>query len=148
LPPRSCAPGWLYPPRRRTTAAIDTTLYANLSFSFFTTPRRWLGFMSVPYVLEVTPRFGSRQFRNSSLTSKPIRATVDFASGGNGSGQHIAGEMFKMMTDTEMVHVPYRGGAVALIDRMARQVAFCAVRITAGRWRAVMYSMRQLVGPT
>ena len=43
-------------------------------------------------------------------------------SGGNGSVQHVSGELFKMMTGINMVHVPYRGGAPALTDLLAGQV--------------------------
>jgi tripartite-type tricarboxylate transporter receptor subunit TctC len=44
------------------------------------------------------------------------------ASSGNGSTIHVSGELFKMMTDIKMVHVPYRGGAPALTDMISGQV--------------------------
>jgi tripartite-type tricarboxylate transporter receptor subunit TctC len=44
------------------------------------------------------------------------------ASGGNGAPEHMAGELFKMMTGASMLHVPYRGAAPALTDLLARQV--------------------------
>jgi tripartite-type tricarboxylate transporter receptor subunit TctC len=47
---------------------------------------------------------------------------VNMASSGNGSAPHVSGELFKMMTGVEMVHVPYRGGAPALTDLLGGQV--------------------------
>jgi tripartite-type tricarboxylate transporter receptor subunit TctC len=47
---------------------------------------------------------------------------LNMASNGNGALQHLAGELFKMMTGVEMVHVPYRGAAPALTDLMSGQV--------------------------
>src|SRR5207244_1375427 len=46
----------------------------------------------------------------------------NMASAGNGSQQHVAGELFKMMAGVDMVHVPYRGGGPALIDLLGGQV--------------------------
>src|SRR5262249_21142261 len=47
---------------------------------------------------------------------------VSMASGGVGSSQHLAGELFKMMAGVDMIHVPYRGGAPALIDLVGGRV--------------------------
>jgi tripartite-type tricarboxylate transporter receptor subunit TctC len=51
---------------------------------------------------------------------------VNFASAGVGTPQHICGELFKMMTGVNMVHVPYRGGAPAIADLLAGQVRSCS----------------------
>src|SRR5215475_3213695 len=47
---------------------------------------------------------------------------INMASVGNGTGPHVAGELFKMMTGVSLVHVPYRGGAAALTDLLGGQV--------------------------
>jgi tripartite-type tricarboxylate transporter receptor subunit TctC len=47
---------------------------------------------------------------------------VNMASGGIGEPSHVTGELFKMMTDVSLVHVPYRGGGPALTDLIAGQV--------------------------
>jgi Tripartite tricarboxylate transporter family receptor len=47
---------------------------------------------------------------------------INMASSGNGSSAHVAGELFKMMTGVDMVHVPYRGNAPALTDLLGGQV--------------------------
>src|SRR5262245_37167861 len=69
---------------------------------------------------------------------------INMASGGVGSPQHVYGEVFKMMTGVEMLHVPYRGGGPALTDLLAGQVsvmfdtlATSIEHIRAGRLRAL-----------
>jgi tripartite-type tricarboxylate transporter receptor subunit TctC len=69
---------------------------------------------------------------------------LNMASSGNGSTIHMSGELFKMMTGIQMVHVPYRGGAAALTDVMAGQVHVmfdniptCAEHIKAGNLRGL-----------
>jgi tripartite-type tricarboxylate transporter receptor subunit TctC len=47
---------------------------------------------------------------------------LSYASGGTGSSLHVIGELFKMMAGIDMVHVPYRGGAPALIDLLGGRV--------------------------
>jgi tripartite-type tricarboxylate transporter receptor subunit TctC len=54
---------------------------------------------------------------------------INMASAGSGSGNHIAGELFKMMTGVNLVHVPYRGAGPALVDLLGGQVASLARRL-------------------
>jgi tripartite-type tricarboxylate transporter receptor subunit TctC len=54
--------------------------------------------------------------------AKTNRGKINMASGGVGSGNHLAGELFKMMTGVDLVHVPYRGAGPALIDLLGGQV--------------------------
>src|SRR5262249_14865369 len=72
---------------------------------------------------------------------------LNFASAGNGTASHVAGELFKMMAGVDLVHVPYRGGAPALNDLLAGQVqvAFDTLStsieaIRAGKVRALAVS--------
>ena len=67
-------------------------------------------------------RFRPRRFPSSSPMPRPIRARSTWRSAGNGTAAHVAGELFKMMTGVDMVHVPYRGGAPALTDLLGGQV--------------------------
>jgi tripartite-type tricarboxylate transporter receptor subunit TctC len=75
--------------------------------------------------------------------AKTNRGKLNMASGGVGSGNHLAGELFKMMTGTDLVHVPYRGAGPALIDLLGgqMQVLFATVSSSIGyvrdfaRWR-------------
>ena len=103
-------------------AAINTTLYQNLSFNFLEDLTPVAGVLSVPYVMEVTPSLRAKTVPEFIAYAKANPGTINFGSGGNGAGQQIAGEMLKMMTGIDMVHVPYRGGALALVDLMAGQV--------------------------
>ena len=75
------------------------------------------------------------------------------ASAGNGTGPHLAGELFKMMTGIDLVHVPYRGGGPALTDLLGGQVqvmfattASSIEYIRAGRLRALAVTSREAIG--
>ena len=63
---------------------------------------------------------------------------INMASGGVGSTPHLAGELFKMMTGVNMLHVPYRGDAPAITDMLAGQdqVMFDMVLLSHGTWRS------------
>src|SRR5207253_5432442 len=76
----------------------------------------------VPLVMEVTPSFPVKTVPEFIAYAKANPGRINFGSAGNGTGQQIAGEMFKMMAGIDMVHVPYRGGALAMIDLIAGQV--------------------------
>ena len=67
-------------------------------------------------------RFRPRRFPSSSPTPRPIRARSTWRRPASEAAPHVAGELFKMMTGVNMVHVPYRGGAPALTDLLGGQV--------------------------
>ena len=75
-----------------------------------------------PYVMVVHPSVPARPFPSSSPTPRPIRARSTMASAASARAPHVAGELFKMMTGVDMVHVPYRGGGPALTDLLGGQV--------------------------
>ena len=103
-------------------AAINATLYQNLEFNFLKDLAPVAGVYSVPYVMEVTPSLPARTVREFIDYAKTNPGKINFSSSGNGSGQHIAGEMFRVMTGVDIVHVPYRGTPDALVDLMAGRV--------------------------
>jgi len=70
----------------------------------------------------VNPSFPARTVPEFVAYAKANPHKVNMASNGNGALQHLAGELFKMMTGIDMVHVPYRGAAPALTDLMSGQV--------------------------
>ena len=76
----------------------------------------------VPQVMEVTPSFPARTVPEFIAYAKANPGKVSFASAGNGSVAHVTGELFKMMTGVDMLHVPYRGAALALTDLIGGQV--------------------------
>jgi tripartite-type tricarboxylate transporter receptor subunit TctC len=73
-------------------------------------------------VLVVNPSIPSKTIPEFIAYAKANPGRINMASNGIGTGQHVAGELFKMMTGVNMVHVPYRGGASAIADLIAGQV--------------------------
>jgi tripartite-type tricarboxylate transporter receptor subunit TctC len=65
----------------------------------------------------VNPSFSAKTVLEFIVYAKSNAGKVNMASAGTGSGPHVTGELFKIMTGTDMLHVPYRGGAPALTDR-------------------------------
>jgi hypothetical protein len=102
--------------------AINTTLYHNLNFFFSATSRQLLALLASRFSWWSIQRFQRRQFPTSLLTPKP--------SNGNGGLLHLAGELFKMMTGVDLVHVPYRGAQPALTDLISGQVQVMFVAST------------------
>src|SRR5262249_59376984 len=76
----------------------------------------------VPQVMEVNPSFPAKTVPEFIAYAKAHPGQISFASAGNGSVAHVTGELFKMMTGVNMLHVPYRGAPPALTDLIARQV--------------------------
>jgi tripartite-type tricarboxylate transporter receptor subunit TctC len=90
--------------------AINTTLYQNLNFNFIRDIAPVASVMRVPLVLEVHPSVPATNVPEFLAYAKSNPGKINLASGGNGSAQHVAGELFKMMAALDMIHVPYRGG--------------------------------------
>jgi tripartite-type tricarboxylate transporter receptor subunit TctC len=105
-----------------TSQAINATLYDKLNFNFMRDIAPVAGIMRVPHVMEVSPAFPAKTVPEFIAYAKANPGKINFASGGNGSGAHVAGELFKMMTGVKMVHVPYRGEANAVPDLIGGQV--------------------------
>ena len=80
------------------------------------------GLIRVPNVMEVGPSFPAKTVPEFIAYAKAHPGEISFASAGNGSVAHVTGELFKMMTGVDMLHVPYRGAPPALTDLIAGQV--------------------------
>jgi tripartite-type tricarboxylate transporter receptor subunit TctC len=102
--------------------AINATLYGNLNFDFIRDFSPVGGVFRVPNVLEVHPSLPVTTVPEFIAYAKANPGKLNFASGGVGATQHMAGELFKFMTGVDMRHVPYRGSAPALIDLLSGQV--------------------------
>jgi tripartite-type tricarboxylate transporter receptor subunit TctC len=102
--------------------AINATLYKKLSFNFLRDIALVAGMVRVANVMEVNPAVPATTLPEFIAYAKANPGKLSFASGGNGSTLHVLGELFKMMAGIDMVHVPYRGGAPALIDLLGGQV--------------------------
>ena len=101
---------------------INATLYDNLSFNVLRDIAAVVGIVRTPNVMEVTPSFPAKSVPEFIAYAKNNPGKINMASAGIGTSQHIAGELFKMLTGTNLLHVPYRGIAPALVDLISGQV--------------------------
>jgi tripartite-type tricarboxylate transporter receptor subunit TctC len=104
------------------TSAINATLYDKLNFNFIQDIAPVAGVIRLPVVLVVNPSFPAKTIPEFIAYAKANPGKLNMASAGNGTGSHVAGELFKMMAGVSMQHVPYRGGAPALTDLLGGQV--------------------------
>ena len=103
-------------------SAINATLYDTLSYDFIRDIAPIAAIMRVPNVMEVNPSVPVKTVPEFIAYAKANPSKLNFASPGNGTTAHMAGELFKMMAGVNMIHVPYRGGAPAVADLIAGQV--------------------------
>ena len=101
---------------------VNATLYDNLNFNFTRDIAPVAAVLRSPNVLEVHPAVPAKTVPEFIAYAKANPGKLNMASGGNGASQHISGELFKMMTGINMLHVPYRGEALALPDLLGGQV--------------------------
>jgi tripartite-type tricarboxylate transporter receptor subunit TctC len=102
-------------------AAINATLYDNLSFNFIR-DIAVVGIIRGPLVVIVHPSVPAKTVPEFIAYAKANPGKISMASAGTGNATHLAGELFKVMTKTDMTHVPYRGAAPAVSDLLGGQV--------------------------
>jgi tripartite-type tricarboxylate transporter receptor subunit TctC len=102
--------------------AINATLYEKLNHNFMRDIAPVAGLIRFPNVIVVNPSVPAKTVPELIAYAKANPGKLNMASSGNGSTIHVSGELFKMMTGVNMVHVPYRGGAPALTDMISGQV--------------------------
>ena len=102
--------------------AISATLYKHLNFDFIRDTVPVAHFMQVPNLLVVSNAFPAKSVQEFIDYCKANPGKISFASSGNGTTVHMAAELFKAMTKCDMVHVPYRGSAVAYPDIISNKV--------------------------
>jgi len=102
--------------------AINATLYEKLPFDFIRDIAPVAAITGETFVMEVNPSFPPKTVPEFITYAKANPGKINMASSGNGTGVHVSGELFKMMTGVNMVHVPYRGAAPALTDLLGGQV--------------------------
>jgi tripartite-type tricarboxylate transporter receptor subunit TctC len=105
-----------------TANTINATLYDKLNFVFLRDIAPVAGVLRGPYVIVVNPLVPATSVPEFIAYVKANPRKLNMASGGTGTGAHIAGELFKMMAGVDMVHVPYRSGGPALTDLLGGQV--------------------------
>jgi tripartite-type tricarboxylate transporter receptor subunit TctC len=105
-----------------TANTSNAALYDKRNFNFIRDIAPVAGIGREPYVMLVHPSVPAKTIPEFIAYAKAHPDKIDMASAGNGTGTHISGELFKMMTGINMTHVPYRGGAPVLTDLIAGQV--------------------------
>jgi tripartite-type tricarboxylate transporter receptor subunit TctC len=126
------------------THAINASLYEKLSYDLIRDIAPVASIMRAPLVMEVNDSFPAKTVADFIAYAKANPGKITMGSAGIGTPPHVAGELFKMMTGIDMVHVPYRGGAPALTDLLGGQiqVMFAVLpevieQIRAGKLRAL-----------
>jgi tripartite-type tricarboxylate transporter receptor subunit TctC len=102
--------------------AVNASLYKKLGFVFLRDIDPVAGVIRVPNVMEVHPSVPAKTVAEFIAYVKANPDKVNIASSGNGTSIHLSGELFKMMTGTQMTHVPYKGSAPMLTDLIGGQV--------------------------
>jgi len=103
-------------------SAINATLYDKLNFNFIRDIAPVASISREPLVMLVNPSVPAKTIPELIAYAKANPGKLNMASGGAGTGPHLAGELFKMMAGVNLVHVPYRGGGPALTDLLGGQV--------------------------
>jgi tripartite-type tricarboxylate transporter receptor subunit TctC len=101
---------------------INAALYEKLNYNFIRDIAPVASLIRLPFVMVVSPSVPAKTVPEFIAYAKASPGKVNMASAGNGTTQHVSGELFKLMAGVDMVHVPYRGGAPALTDMMSGQV--------------------------
>jgi tripartite-type tricarboxylate transporter receptor subunit TctC len=102
--------------------AINASLYTKPGFEFLRDIAPVAGIMRVPLVMVVHKSFPATTVPEFIAYAKANPGKINFGSGGVGTSIHVSGELFKLLTGIQMLHVPYRGGALAMNDLLGGQV--------------------------
>ena len=106
-----------------TSSAISTTLFeSKLNYNFLHDIVPIAGIFRVPNVMVVHPSVPAKTVPEFIAYAKANPGKINVESPGAGTSSHLAGELFKLMTGLNMVHIQYRGNGPALIDLLAGQV--------------------------
>ena len=102
--------------------AVNPTLYRSMPFNPLTDLAPVIQISSFPLVLEVHPGLGVKSVKELIALAKQPKSALSFASAGNGTPQHLAGELFNTQMGTDITHIPYKGAGPALNDVIGGQV--------------------------
>jgi tripartite-type tricarboxylate transporter receptor subunit TctC len=105
-----------------TAAAINASLYDHLNFNFIRDIAPVASLVRGALIMLVHPSFPADTVPAFIAHARANPGKVSMASGGTGSGPHVAGELFKVLAGVDILHVPYRGDAPALSDLLGGQV--------------------------
>jgi tripartite-type tricarboxylate transporter receptor subunit TctC len=102
--------------------AINVTLYDNLKFNIVRDFAPVAGVVAFPMVITVTAKYPAKSLSELIADAKASPGKINIGTPGIGSPQHVAGELFKMMSGANIVLVPYRGGPPAITDALSGQI--------------------------
>ena len=102
--------------------AVNPSLYASMPFNPLTDLAPVIQLSAFPLVLEVHPSLGVKTLAEFLAMAKAGKPVLSYASAGNGTPQHLAGELFNTTAGVKMGHIPYRGAGPALNDLIGGQV--------------------------
>ena len=102
--------------------AVNPTLYTSMTFNPLTDLVPVIQLSSFPLVLEVHPSLGVKNVKDLIALAKSPKSKLSFASAGNGTPQHLAGELFNTQMGVDITHIPYKGAGPALNDLVGGQV--------------------------
>jgi tripartite-type tricarboxylate transporter receptor subunit TctC len=103
-------------------SAINATLYDKLNFNFVRDIAPIAPIVRFPYIMIVNPSVSAKSLPEFIAYAKTNPGKINMASPGIGSVPHVNGELFKVMTGTNLVHVPYRSAAAVMADLLSGQV--------------------------
>jgi tripartite-type tricarboxylate transporter receptor subunit TctC len=125
-------------------AAINPSLFKALNFNFIRDTVPIGSILRVPQLMQVNPSVPAKTVPEFIAYAKANPGKIAMGSGGNGSPAHVIGEYFKLMTGTDLIHVPYRGAAPAVTDLIGGQIqvaftemATSLAHVKAGQLRAL-----------
>jgi tripartite-type tricarboxylate transporter receptor subunit TctC len=113
------------------STAINASLYESLPFDFLRDLAPVAGFVAFPFVLVANPSVPAKTVGEFIAYAKANPGKISVASFGTGTTSHLFAELFKTMTSTDLVHVPYRGSPQAHIDLMSGRVGVMFDTLTA-----------------
>ena len=109
--------------------AVNATLYEKLNFNFMRDIAPVASICGVPDVMVVNPSIPAKTVPEFIAYAKANPGKINMASAGNGSASHVTGELFKMMTGVDLVHVPYRGSFIPDLLGGRVQVVFAPIPV-------------------
>jgi tripartite-type tricarboxylate transporter receptor subunit TctC len=129
-------------------AAINPTLFQTLSFNFIRDTAPIGSIVRVPQLMQVNPSLPVKSVPEFIAYAKANPGKIAMGSGGNGSPAHVIGEYFKLMTGTDLTHVPYRGAAPAVTDLLGGQIQVAFTELATSLGHVKSGSLRALAVTT
>jgi tripartite-type tricarboxylate transporter receptor subunit TctC len=120
------------------------TFYTKLAFNFLRDAEPVAGLASISYLMLINPKLPAHTIAEFIAYAKQNPGKINFASGGVGSSNQLAAELFKVMTGTDLVHVPYRGNAAAYTDLISGNIQLIFADVASGRPHVQSGALRAL----